>query len=182
MSFFLVPIETVVSRGLNIRQPKYIPALGVKWAQVDFRDTSIVWAAASGAQEASVGANSDVLVVPALDNTVALVATRSALEARDVPGNWVQAGMTYRSVLRVLIGMAQLIQRMQGMGVNPVISGHLNDQINSFSGAIQTALANAVDSMGLSRANISGTTTLRAALLDIGQQFVAGSAISLGDL
>lgn len=181
MSFFLVPIVGAGTRS-DPRRPKYIPLLGVSWLQVMFADTAIAWANSSPAQDSAVAANADALLVPALDSTIAVNATRNALEARDVPGNWVQAGMTYRSVLRVLVGMAQLVRRIQGLGVTPVIAGNLDKTISQLPANIVATLSSAVDSLGLDRSNITGSTLLRAALLDIGQQFIQGNTIALGDL
>jgi len=185
MSFFIVPLTGTGTRVDPI-VPKYIPALGVDWAKVDFGASCIVWANASPAQESTVGANSDAVVVPPLDNTItsgAVATVRSTIEALNIPANWVTAGMSYRSVLRVLVGMAQLIQRVSGiLGSTPVIAGHLNDTISSFSVAVRNAIAQACDDLGINRTNITGSTTLRAALLDFGQQFIAGRTITLGDL
>lgn len=185
MSFYLVPIA-----GSGARQdpmvPKYVPALGVGWAMIQFGATAIVWADATAAMDASVGANADAIVVPPPDNTIgagALTAVQNEVETLNLPAQWVTVGMTYRSVLRVLAGMAQLIQRTSGiLGFTPVIAGNLNKTISQFPANVQSALASAVDSLGLDRSQIIGSTTLRAALLNIGQQFIAGTAIALGDL
>lgn len=149
---------------------------------VDFIDTCIAWADTTPAQEATIAANADARLIPPLDNTVAVNATKQALEDLSMPAQWVTAGMTYRTVLRVTVGMAQLLQRVRGIlgtGVSP--TGHLDDTIGSFSLAIRNALAQACDELGVDRTNITGTTTLREALRDFGQQFVA-RGVTLGDL
>jgi len=111
MSVFIIPIETVVrSSGQAVRQEKYVPALGVDRAIVDIADTAICWADCTPAQESSVAANADVVLIPPLDSTItagALATVKSKIEALDIPGQWVTAGMSYRTVLRVVIGMAQ---------------------------------------------------------------------------
>lgn len=181
MSFFLVPIQGTGARG-DPRRPKYIPALGVAWSMADFGDSAIVWAAASGAQETTIAANSDATVIPPLDNTVAVNATKNALEALNMPAQWVTAGMTYRTVLRITIGMAQLIQRVQGLGVTVVLAGNLDKTMAQLSATVRNAIATACDQLGIDRTNIIATTTLRAALQDFGQQFSTGRTVSLGDL
>lgn len=181
MSFYLVPI---VGSGTKIdpRRPKYVPALGVPWQMVDFGDSAIVWANASPPQDSTIGANADATVIPALDNTVAVTATKNALEALNMPGQWVTAGMTYRSVLRVAIGMAQLFQCVWGiLGAQVSIAGHLDDTIGSFPLSVRNAIAQACDTLNIDRTNIISGTLLREALRDFGQQFVT-RGVSLGDL
>lgn len=181
MSFFLVPIEGTGARG-DARRPKYIPALGVAWTMVDFGDSAIVWAAASAAQETSVSANADATVIPPLDNAVAVNATKNALETLNMPAQWVTAGMTYRTVLRVTIGMAQLIQRVTGLGVTVMLAGNLDKTMAQLSAAVRNAIAQACDELGIDRTGIVGSTTLREALRIFGQQFAQGRTVSLGDL
>lgn len=181
MSFFIVPIEGA-GTSHDPRRPKYIPALGVEWAQVYFGNTSIVWASTTPQQETIVGANSDALVVPPLDNQVALVATQNALEAQSIPAQWITAGMTYRIVLRIIVGMAQLIQRLQGMGVNATVAGNLDKTISQLPVAVRNNLAAAAQSLGIDTSGIDGTTTLREALRQVGQQFAQGQVVALGDL
>lgn len=183
MSFFLIPIEVVTRPGgKQVRQEKYVPALGVDRAIVDFGDTAIVWANCDPAQEASVAANADVTLIPPLDNNVAVNATKAALENLNVPAQWVTAGMTYRTVLRVTIGMAQLIQRASAILGTPLsIPGNLDKTISQFSVAIRNAVARACDELVIDRTDIVGSTTLREALRDFGQQF-AQRGVTLGDL
>lgn len=184
MSFFLVPIEGTGTRADPFR-PKYIPALGVQWSMVDFGSIGICWANATSTQETAITANSDAVLVPPLDNVIAagaLATVRNAVEALHVPAKWITAGMTYRSIVKALVGMAQLTHRMAGMGVKLVLAGNLDSTISAFPNNAQTVFAAAIDSLGLNRSAIVGSTTLRAALLNIGQQFVQGNAIILGDL
>ena len=186
MSFFLVPIIGTGTHSDPLR-PKYVADMGIPNVSfVRFGASAITYANATPADEATIGANADAVVVPPLDNTIgsgALSAVQAEIEALNMPAGWVSVGMTYRSVLRVLVGMAQLIQRVTGiLGSAPVIAGHLNDTIGSFSVAIRNAIAQACDDLGINRTNITGSTTLRAALLDFGQQFIAGRTITLGDL
>jgi hypothetical protein len=138
MSYFIIPIEVVARSGASdpVRQEKYVPALGVQRQIVDHGETAIVWADCTPAQEAAIAANADVLLVPPLDNLIgagALVAVRAAIEALDIPAQWVQAGMTYRTALRVIVGMAQLLQRVGGiLGQPVVIPGNLDRTFSTF--------------------------------------------------
>ena len=95
MSFYLVPIIGAGTR-LDPRRPKYLTELGVDWAMCDFIDTAIAWASTTPAQETAIAANADARLIPPLDNTVAVNATKQALEDLSMPAQWVTAGMTYR--------------------------------------------------------------------------------------
>ena len=182
MSFYVVPMIGVGTRQ-DPRRPKYIAALGVQFAIMDMDTSAVVWADTTPAQEAAVGANSDALVVPPLDNTVALNATKNALEALNIPAQWVTAGMTYRNVLRVVCGMAALIQRTDGLGAKLTLTpARLDLTMAQIPANLRQSLADASDSLGLDRSSIVNGTTVRAALKILGQQFLDGIGISLGDL
>jgi hypothetical protein len=176
MSFYLMPM---IGTGTiaDPRRPKYQPA--GQWSMSDFGGNCVVWAATA---DASVAAQADVTTIPPLDNTVAVVATQNALEGLNMPAQWVSAGMTYRTVLRVVVGMAQLVQRVRGLGTPVVLAGNLDRTVNSFSAGVIANIATACDQLGIDRTNITGTTTLREALRIFGQQFAAGNTIVLGDL
>lgn len=182
MSFYVVPLVGTGARGDAFR-PKYVPALGVQWLACDLpRHWVIVWADATPAQDATIAANADALVVPPLDNTIALVATQNALEGLGVPAQWLQSGMTYRQVVRVVVGIANFAQRCEGLGQRITLTGNLNLTVAALPAAIQNVLAAAADSMGLDRTGITGATTLRQVLAIMAQQFIAGVSVSLGDL
>jgi len=182
MSFFIVPIVGTGTRA-DPFVPKYIPALAVEWQWRDMpRNWGIVWANATPAQEATVGANADAIVVPPLDDTIALTATQNALEALNVPAQWLTSGMTYRTVLRVIVGMASFAERCDGMGLQLTLAGNLDKTLGQFSVQTRNILAAASDSLGLDRSSITGSTTVREVLRIMGQQFAAGTAITLGDL
>lgn len=181
MSFFLIPI-TGAGTKLDPRRPKYVRGL-CQWAAFDFAETAILWT--DGTQDAAISANLDVVTIPPLDNLVTAgnrATVIAQIESLDIPAQWVQVGMTFRTVVRVCIGEGMCIQRMNGMGLKPVIKGHLDDQINTFPANMVQGLADAADSLGLDRSRITGTTLLRDALFDVGQQFASGRIVRLGDL
>lgn len=182
MSIFVVPIAGTGARGDPFR-PKYVKDLPARWLWIPTPlDWGVAWANASPAQETAIGANADAIVVPPLDNTIALVATQNALEGLNVPAHWLTAGMTYRTVVRVVVGMACFVQRCDGLGQRVTLAGNLNSQISTFSVGVRNTLAAASDSLGLDRSQVTGTTTLREAMRIAGQQFATGTVIQLGDL
>lgn len=186
MSFFIIPIEVVTrSNGLQIRQEKYVPALGVDRAIVDCDDTAIVWANCSPAQESLVASNPDVVLVPPLDNLIgagALATVKSTVEALNIPSQWIQTGMSYRTVLRVIIGMAQLIQSLTGQGITVKLKGNLDKTLGSLSLVTRNAIINFCDSAQIESSNMLAGTTIREALRDFGQQFATIHSPRLGDL
>lgn len=183
MAFFLIPMETVSRDGENVRQEKYIPALGVSRQIVPIGDTAICWADCTAAQATAIAANADVLLVPPLDNTISNVtAVRNQIEAMNIPAQWVTAGMTYRTVMRVVVGMAQLIQAVRGRGVTVTLAGNLNMTLSQLSVATRNAIAASCDALSIDRTGIIGSTTLREALRMFGQQFATGRGVRLGDL
>lgn len=183
MSFFVVPIAGTGTRDDGF-VPKYIAALpprdGVpvfwRWRGLP-RNWCVVYADTTHEEEATFTGNSDVIVVPPLDNTIAVSATKNALEALNIPSQWLTAGMTYRTVLRILCGMANFMQTCEGMGLVITLAGQLDKTLNQFSAQTRTILANAADALGLDRSSITGTTTVRETLRIMGQQFAAGRAV-----
>jgi len=185
MSFFVEPIVGAGTRQ-DPFEPKYLPSTG-SWASCALGGSAIVyWQNVTQAELSTLQADSSCLVVPPLDNTIgagALNTVKSELEALDIPAQWVQVGMTYRTVLRVVVGMSQLTQRMSGiLGVNVTIPGNLNRTISQLPANYQTALYQACSELGIDSSEILSSTTLREALRNFGQQFVAGKTIALGDL
>jgi hypothetical protein len=181
VSFFIIPMEGLGTRA-DPRREKYVPALGVDRAIVDHDDTAIVWANTTPAQDAALALHADVILVPALDLPVALVTLQTALEALNIPAQWITAAMTNRDVLRALVGMAQLLQRCTGLGVSFKLAGNLDLTMSQLSVAVRTVLASASDSLGLDRSTIVGTTTVRQALRILGKQFLDGRGVQLADL
>jgi hypothetical protein len=183
VSIFVVPVEGSGTSVADAFRPKYITALGVPWVWCAApQEWGIAWAAASPAQETSVGANVDAIVVPTLDGNVAVNATKTALEGLGVPAQWVVAGMTYRQVLRIVVGMAAFAQRCNGLGLRLAIAGNLDKTMGQIPVPTRTMLATAADDLGLDRSQVLVTTTVREVLRMMGQQFVSGIGVALGDL
>jgi len=182
MAFFVVPLEGA-GTDLDPRRPKYVPALGVDWAMVDHGEAAIVWANATPAQSASIGTHADALVVPPLGNAINVAATATALEAMNIPAQWLSAAMTYRVVLRIVIGMAQLLQRLDGRGQKLTLTPAVLDlTVAQIPAGTRANISDAINSLGLDTSGISGTTTVREVLRMIGQQFAAKRIVALGDL
>src|SRR3990167_9302367 len=119
LRLYLMPITGAGTSQADPRQPKYTADLGPEWSMMDYGlvPWCIVAAERDDAVHAALTANADVRAVPVdLDSTVgaALSATQTALETARIPAGWVTAGMTWRQVLRPVMGLFQLAQRYHG--------------------------------------------------------------------
>jgi hypothetical protein len=174
MKYFVVP--TIGTGAMKDGwRPKYIAALSVAWHAIDIFDSMVVAADTTSAQDASISANADAILVPPLDNTVSVTATKNALESINVPAHWVTAGMTYRQVLRVICGFGQLLHQVEAQIGEITLAGNLDKTLGQLSASVRTALAQASDNLGLDRSTVTGTTLLRDALKVAGQQLAVTS-------
>jgi hypothetical protein len=193
MSYYLVPL--VVGGPFGSRVAKYFFSdFGMQPRTVPFDDNAIVWiddaAPLTPAQKSFLQAQPDAVAVPPIDNTIgagALGQVQGGLESLRIPADWVQVGMSYRMVLRVVVGMAQFLQRTAGLG-NPVklpTGAALDLTMAELSAANRQTLQDAAATMPggpLDVSAIGPTTTVRQVLYILGQQFADGRAISFGDL
>lgn len=185
---YLIPVVRLTDPIYRI--PKYLPhryqtALtgleGVMWAVEAylFEDFFILIADTDSTQDGILSGLSDVLAVPALDNTVpnAVVrdAIRNKLEALDIPAQWVVNGMSYRTILRVVRGVFQFKNRFG------ILIGHqifragltLDTTVSALSGEVQNTLSTVATSLGLDYSGVTGSTTIRQLLYGAGNQFAS---------
>lgn len=183
MTFFVIPVIGTGARS-DPRRPKYISDIpGIRWSGTDHGDTFILAADTTAADELAIGTNADAIVFPAqLDAAVSVAQIQGALEAQDIPAHWIRSGMTHRQVLRVIVGMAQTLQRCEGVGVKVRIRGNMDRTVGSLAAPIRRALSDAADSMGLDRRGVVAATTVRELMAELGQQFLEGKGVHLVDL
>lgn len=198
-NFYIVPKMAETRFGAPAFRPKYFPASfnripadvvlvgnqDVTWSACDAGESMIVYSPNTAAQHTALSAQADCVAIPPLDNVIgagALASVKAQIEALNLPAQWVQVGMTYRTVLRVLIGLVQLINAMDGLGQRPTLTGNLGRTIGSLTAAMQAALYSACAALRIDSSGILPATTVRAALFDFGQQFVTGVGVSLGPL
>lgn len=144
--FYILPIETVAlwseAQGCDVprRGPKYLHWLhavaplaelkGVTWSQKEYGlvDMTIVAADVTPAQHTVLAAQAGVIAVPdPIDSAVGttrLAATRAAVESLNIPGGWIQATTTYRTIVRTITGMFLYMQRITAHTMqNPFTNG-----------------------------------------------------------
>lgn len=181
MSFYIVPLEVAGTRPA--RQPKYVMALPmVSRAITRLDDNAIVWATASAAQDTTISGNADAIVVPALGNTIALNATQNALESLNIPSQWLTANMTYRQVIKVLVAMSEVLQRMESKGSKISLAGNLDKTLSQIPAAARQALAATADDFGVNHDDVTGSVTVREALRMLAQRITLRQTSVIGDL
>jgi hypothetical protein len=100
-----------------------------------------------------------------------------SLESHNLPGNWVTTGMTYRFVLRVIVGVILLAQRFRGLDTGAGGPGSLFPSgvtlattFNAMPVDFRTRLQDAAVSLGYNISALTGTDTMRTMLKAIGEQ------------
>ena len=188
LRLYLVPITHIdLGNGTEFAAPKYfwgrltegsLELQGATWAweRYVWENHGLVAADTSASQDTYLRGLVDVISVPALDNTIANTATRNKirniLEAGNIPGTWVNTGMTYRSVVRIVLGIFKFHGRavsLLGKMFDGTIS--LDMTISQIPADKLDKMQQAADAFGLDTSWMVGTTTIRALLKSIGDQF-----------
>lgn len=168
--WYLLPIIGTGITRADGRRPKYIADLGIRpWSMMDYGllPVAILMADVTAQQHTDLTANSDVRAIPLnLDSTVgagAVTATRNALEALSIPGNWVGASTTWRVVLRTTAGLFQFAQRVHGrFGVTLLESGvTLDTTWTQLPQGAKDILLTTAQELGIDTSQATGSTTLR---------------------
>jgi len=188
---YLVP---VVGSGVTIqdaRRPKYfhlpggIIAPGQSWSAMDYgvEPWMIVGADLSGGDHALVVANADAFTVPAtLDATLTagqVTGVQTVFEAANIPTGWVTTALTWREVVRTVLGMFAFFQRLgsvyaAGTGQPlPPVFGRGVSLATTFSAlplALRTAMLSTATDLGVSSAGLTAGSSLRAMLKHLADQ------------
>ena len=176
---YLLPIIGSGVKG-DARRPKYITNFN-DWSMMDYGFQPVALAAVDidDVSDASLSANADVQKIPDnLDQTIgaaALAIVQSALEDRNLPSQWVTQGITYRELLRTLYGFFSFVQRYATIAnTTALLLGRavtLNTQLNQLSAGVRQNLRDTATSLGLDISGLAGTTTIRAALKNVADQW-----------
>ena len=135
---------------------------------------SIVMSDVSAAEHSAVMANADVRAIPEdLDSTITnaqRVTITSTLEGASIPAQWVTNGMAYRVFVRRLAGIFEILQRVHGRKLS-FLQAALDDPISALPLNVRQAFAAGAADAQLDTTGITLSTTLRAALANIGSQY-----------
>ena len=182
-----MPMITAARGGATRRLPKYLDLIDAAAAtpqerghmtcvQYGQEDVCLLVAEVTDAQHAAAVASADVRAFPADLDTAVSGANRTAivnaLEALNVPAQWVANGQTFRMVLRRLNGIFMLLQNVHGRGFR-FLQQALDNQISTLPANVRQSMQDAAAALNLNTSGITGATTLRVALATIGAQFDA---------
>ena len=155
------------------RRPAYISDFPISRFSMDYGFQPIFLTAAdlTPLQDASVTAHPDAFAFP-FDLTTNVGggnvnAAQNALEAALIPAQWVNGAMLWSQVARIVAGMFQFMQRLNGVLGNEVVidtSAKLNIQWSAVPANYQSAIIEAATSLNYDTSFIQPTTQLRAIL------------------
>lgn len=177
---YVIPIVGSGSGRADPRHPKYVNEAGLAWNAMDYG--AIPWALVAAdtttAQHNALVANADVTAFPAnLGGTIGanLTAVQNALEAARLPAGWVTAADTYATVARTVAGLMQFAQRYTALSGQELVPStiNLNTQFQALSAQRQADLLATANDLGYSTAGLQPTTTLRAILKNLADQWGA---------
>jgi hypothetical protein len=177
---YIVPNVVITTTPRLKRGPKYAYGSGFTCEAKHWglNDAWLVAADVPDAVDAQVSAQSDVIRIPDnLNNTLtggAVTTAQNALEAKDIPAQWITSGMSYRTLLRIMIGFFIFVNRYHFIDQRNTAlvdaTNNLDLQFNQLPARIQTALIQTADSLGLDRSQVTATSTLREIFRQIGVQ------------
>lgn len=162
------------ARGATV--PKYastFTAAGFPVSMIDFRGEGhcLCYSPCDAATDTTIVANADVARLP--DNLDAnltsgqVTAISNHLEARNIPADWVSIALTWRQLIRDVVGLFQFIQRYKGLGgPGPIFGGSvtLTTTFSQLPLAARNALVAAANSFGYDTSALTGASTVRQIL------------------
>lgn len=160
----------------DARRPKYAAEMravpGAAYVAMDYGAEPLFLVSVKGIDTAThntIAADATVAVLP-LDLTQAVGAAnltnvQNQLETRNIPGaQLVTAATTYRQLIRAVIIIFQLAQRMDGMGYPSFFAASgftLATTYSALPQSAKTVLVSMAESFRFNTSGISGSTTLR---------------------
>jgi hypothetical protein len=190
LRIYLLPLEVIgTARG-----PKYFvwkynqgnPVHSTEWGLIDygFEPTCMMVAQVTQADHDFLAVQSDVYAFPEnIDATLGgqVSSLRTAMEAFNIPADWINASKTFREVIHMIAAVCLLMQRIKGILGNwgPFTQGgySLSTKFSEMSLNEQGALSVAFGDMGFT--SIDPADNLRKLLRDYGDAW-AGKRILIG--
>lgn len=182
LRLYIVPIVGAGVKG-DPRRPKYFAdgsiADAPSWSGMDYgiEKWMVVSADLSSADDLFVTGQPDAFAMP-FDLSQPLTSqqvtnVQNKLETINLPAGWVDTTFTWQTMLRIVFGILSFMQRFSALNGNvSLFTGGvtLATKINQLPSSVIANLRQAASDLGLSTANDTGTTTIRAALKDLGTQ------------
>jgi hypothetical protein len=200
-SLYVMPLSGTGAHN-DQREPKYYAAdfPTLAWSMADYGNEP--WCLVGipnvpPATDTILVGHPDVFGLPAnLDQTMGTVGQRNTvrnrLEAVNMPGTWIQTTDTYRTVVRFIMAVCQVAQRVQGLGGTVWFTGGitLDSLYSALPTGTQTATLAAANSawvkadrsiVHFDSSAVIGTNPMRTVLQSLGNQYVAlGLSLNLG--
>jgi hypothetical protein len=184
---YLLPMVTKAFPPLgNSRVPKYItdgPYAAYAISDYGFQGWCLCAADISDATQTALLLNADVTKIPDnLDQQIgaALATVQAVLEGANIPAGWVTIGMTYRTMLWIILADFKFMQRFLGVTqvLNAFLSGAvtLDTTFGSLSALNRQRLLDTAASLKLDTAGFTGASTLRQILKGVADQ-MAGPVV-----
>lgn len=177
--FYLVPTMGAGTFA-DPRGPRYFinNAVAGPWSAMDYglEPWMIVGANLSATDEANLIGQPDVFALPVnLDQTLTAeqVATVQAkLDAINMPSAWVSTTNTWRQVAKAVMGVMAFMQRVSVGYQAALFSGSvsLGTTYSQLPLAVRNELQAAANSFNLDTSGMTGATTIRQMLRQVGQQ------------
>lgn len=185
---YFIPIDHSVP---TYNAPKYffsrlVPGLpgmeGVVWAWETYllEDIGLIVAEVTPAQDTLVSGQADVFRVPNLDITIPNATERNrfrdAMENYSIPGTWITTDMEYRAIVRTILGMFQIHNRMVALLGQPLFRGTgwtLAGNFNQVPPEAEETFRQAARELNVDVSTVVSTTTLREAFKIVGDQFAS---------
>ncbi len=177
---YVVPVVAGVKAS---RVPKYSADLcAVSCVSMDFGFEPVMLVAGEmdAARDAAVTANADVAALPVnldVNLTAAQVtAMQTKLEAVNIPAGWVSTALTWRQVIRTVVGMFQFAQRYNSVAGNVRLFGGtvmLDTQFSALPLSLRQDLQTTAQSLGYDTSSLTATSTVRQILKAMADQWGA---------
>lgn len=191
---YLAPTIGSGSSRADMIRPQYVSDYRVRQKHFHLGRQGYVLVAAdtTPAQDAALSALPQVIKIPDnLDQQVgpALNTVQNLLEARNIPAGWITSNTTYRTILKMVMGLGGFLQRfpMIAKNWNRLLGPgglDLNTQWGDIPPAIRQQLSDTAKSLNLDTSAITGTTTVRQLLKGISDQWIAAhpGGLKMGDI
>lgn len=185
-NFYIVPAE-LNTPPLGNRAPKYFnandPNVTSNWNAYDYGSmpTFIVASPTTPTEDTYLRAQADVYAFDADSDNLnseiggaTVVGLRNALEAVNLPGQWVSANNSYREMLRSTFGAFQFAQRVYGISGLPLVptGTNLSTQWGFLPTENKTAIIAAMNSFGYNQ-DWTANTPFRNVIKSLADQWGA---------
>lgn len=176
---YLMPLIGSGAPTIDPRRPKYAVAGTARMMHFGHQAVYLLAADLDATADAALVANADVTKIPDnLDQLIgaALATVQAKLSAVNIPFGWVTSGMSYRTMLRVIIPVFIFMQHFHNVTqiAAAIMNGTtvtLNTQFNALSAAVRQGLLDTAASFNFSTTGFTGTSTVGQILKGVADQY-----------